>query len=175
MPPLQVNLVPVLCWELFWVQNSWDQGIFEGNRLFLRFYIINIHYAEWIANLLSILMQKQGNNEWTVLDSQFFPCSIQHQQAPFSQQQDLCFHTQYPKAEIWFCMIKCFLFNKFLNREGVNHKVIITARWAETRSRVDESSIFLLLKKLQCPVGMKNRGTRCFDVEREASWCCWRK
>ena len=89
----RVFIAAVRWWEIFWVQNSWDQGIFEGNRWFLRFYITNIHYADWIANLLSILMQKQGNNEWTVLETQIFQFSVQHLQALFSKHQDLCFHT----------------------------------------------------------------------------------
>ena len=37
--------------------------------------------------------------------------------------------------------------------------------------RADEGSSFLLLNKLYYPIGMKNRGTTCVAVEREASCC----
>ena len=83
-----------------------------------------------------------------------------------NQDQDLCFHTQYLEAEIWFCLIKFSCSINFWTQ-----KVSTRGLPSQQDGRVGESSNFLLLKKLYYPVEMKNRGTICVAFEREASWC----
>ena len=70
------------------------------------------------------------------------------------------------EAEIWFCLIKFSCSINFWTHKASTSRIPFSKM-----GRVDQSSSFLLLKKLYCPLGMKNRGTRCVAVEREASWC----
>ena len=90
-------------------------------------------------------MQKQGNNEWTVLEKQNFPCSVQHLQALFLQHQDLCFHTEYLEAEIWFWMIKFSCSINFWTQKVSTSRLPSQqdgqSRWEQQRSAVEKAVI----------------------------------